>query len=273
MPPFASFTFTLTPPSGGRAEVFGLDVARRPEAVRQKIGYMSQKFSLYNDLTPLENLRFYAGLYGVNGGQLAQRIDWALAMAGLAGSENLLTGELSGGWKQRLALGCAVLHQPQVLFLDEPTAGVDPLSRRRFWELIHDLSGRGVTVLVTTHYMDEAEYCNRIALIEGGRIVQLGTPTEIKQTAIKGDLMLVECEPLGRGLEAIARAPGVLDAAVFGAALHVVVESAGRAESELPAYLAALDVHVTRIEPISPSLEDAFVALTRVAPAPGEARQ
>ncbi len=252
----------LLTPTSGRASVVGFDVAEEPEKVRQHIGYMSQKFSLYNDLRVLENLKFFAGLYGVKGDLLEERIDWALEMAGLKGSEALLTGELAGGWKQRLALGCAVLHRPQVLFLDEPTAGVDPLSRRQFWELIHQMSAEGVTVLVTTHYMDEAEYCNRLALIDAGLIVATGSPSEIKRTAIKGDLLLVECAPLGRGLELIKMQPGVLDAAVFGAALHVVVSAAEKARVELAAAMAAAGVQASRIEPIAPSLEDAFVALT-----------
>lgn len=252
----------LLTPSSGSATVVGFDVAREAEEVRKNIGYMSQKFSLYNDLTAIENLQFFGGLYGVKGSALDQRIAWALKMAGLAGSEHSLTGELSGGWKQRLALGCAVLHRPQVLFLDEPTAGVDPLSRRQFWELIHEMSCEGVTILVTTHYMDEAEYCNRLALINQGLIVVMGTPTEIKQTAIKGSLLLVECTPLGDGLAAIKEAPGVIDASVFGAALHVVVGAEREPLAELPAFLAAHDVRVDRIELITPSLEDAFVSLT-----------
>jgi ABC-2 type transport system ATP-binding protein len=252
----------LLTPTSGSASVVGFDAARQSEAVRQHIGYMSQKFSLYNDLTALENLQFFAGLYGVKGRLLDERIAWALKLAGLARSDQLLTGELSGGWKQRLALGCAVLHRPRVLFLDEPTAGVDPLSRRQFWELIHQMSREGVTVLVTTHYMDEAEYCNRLALIDQGRIVQLGTPNEIKGAAIKGELLLIECSPLGRGLELVKRATGVLDAAVFGAALHVIVTPAPEVMADLAAYLAAHEVQVARIETIGPSLEDAFVALT-----------
>jgi ABC-2 type transport system ATP-binding protein len=252
----------LLTPTAGRASVVGLDVATQADAVRQRIGYMSQKFSLYNDLRVVENLHFFAGLYGVKGLLLSERTDWALRMAGLAGSEQTLTRELAGGWKQRLALGCSVLHRPQVLFLDEPTAGVDPLSRRQFWQLIHQMSADGVTILVTTHYMDEAEYCNRLALVDRGRIVASGTPTEIKRTAIAGDLLLVECAPLGRGLDVIKAAPGVLDAAVFGAALHVVVSAAPRALTELPAYLSAQGIRVDRIESIAPSLEDAFVALT-----------
>ncbi len=251
----------LLTPTAGRVSVVGFDVARDPEEVRQHIGYMSQKFSLYNDLRVVENLEFFAGLYGVKGAQLTERIAWALEMAGLNGGEELITGDLAGGWKQRLALGCAVMHRPRVLLLDEPTAGVDPLSRRLFWELIHQMSADGVTVLVTTHYMDEAEYCNRLALIEAGRLVATGSPSELKRGAIRGDLLLVECAPLGRGLEIIKRQPGVLDAAVFGAALHVVVGAADRARAELPAALASAGVATSRIEPIAPSLEDAFVAL------------
>lgn len=252
----------LLTPTSGSASVIGFDVARQPEEVRQHIGYMSQKFSLYNDLTITENLQFFAGLYGVKGSARAERMAWAIEMAGLSGNENLLTRQLSGGWKQRLALGCAVMHQPQVLFLDEPTAGVDPLSRRQFWDLIHQMSHEGVTVLVTTHYMDEAEYCNRLALIEQGRIVASGTPSEIKHKAIKGKLLLIECSPLGRGLEVIKLAPGVIDASVFGAALHVVVGAEEQAGIDLPAFLAAHAVRVDRIEAIAPSLEDAFVSLT-----------
>lgn len=252
----------LLTPSSGAATVVGFDVARQAEQVREHIGYMSQKFSLYNDLTALENLQFFAGLYGVKGSALNERIAWALKMAGLAGSERSLTGELSGGWKQRLALGSAVLHRPQVLFLDEPTAGVDPLSRGQFWELIHQMAREGVTILVTTHYMDEAEYCNRLALINQGLIVAMGTPTEIKRLAIKGSLLLVECDPLGRALAVIKDAVGVIDASVFGAALHVAVDEARQPLTELPAFLASHEVRVDRIELISPSLEDAFVSLT-----------
>src|SRR5208337_8350 len=203
----------LLRPSSGRAIVAGYDVVESPELIRRNIGYMSQKFSLYADLTVLENLRFYAGMYGVPAAELRGRIDWALEMAGLRGRESNLTGTLSGGWKQRLALGCAVLHRPPIVFLDEPTSGVDPVSRRQFWDLIQQMVGEGVTVFVTTHYMDEAEYCNRLVLIDRGRIVAMGTPTELKTRSMKGQILLVECEPLGPGLEALSQAPGVLDAA------------------------------------------------------------
>jgi ABC-2 type transport system ATP-binding protein len=258
----------LLHPTSGRAEVAGYDVAKSPEAVRQKIGYMSQKFSLYNDLTVIENLRFYAGMYSVTGEKLRQRIAWALEMAGLTGRESSLTRTLSGGWKQRLALGCAVLHRPPIVFLDEPTSGVDPLSRRQFWELIQQMSGEGITVFVTTHYMDEAEYCNRLALIFQGKLVAMGTPTELKLGAVKGDLMRLESDSLQHALEAACEIPGVRDAAVFGDALHLTVDDAKSAAGPIRATLEARGVRVIRLETIRPSLEDAFVALTTRAAEP-----
>ncbi len=253
----------LLHPTSGRAEVAGFDVVRSPEQIRRRIGYMSQKFSLYNDLTVIENLRFYGALYNVVGRQLEARIEWALAMAGLKGRESSLTATLSGGWKQRLALGCAVLHRPPIIFLDEPTSGVDPVSRRRFWELIQELSAEGVTVFVTTHYMDEAEYCNRLALIFHGRLVALGTPTQLKLNAVRGDLISVEARPLGRALEVARELEGVRDAAVFGNALHLVLADAGASMETVRAAMEAAGIEVGRISPIRPSLEDAFVALTR----------
>jgi ABC-2 type transport system ATP-binding protein len=253
----------LLRPTAGEAYVAGLSVAAQPELVRRRIGYMSQRFSLYNDLTVIENLRFFAGLYNVVGKELYRRIEWALAMAGLNGRERSMTATLSGGWKQRLALGCAILHKPPIIFLDEPTSGVDPLSRRRFWELIQQLRTEGVTVFVTTHYMDEAEYCNRLALIYRGRLVALGTPAELKRRALTGDLLLVETASLGASLELLRRLPVVRDAAVFGNALHVVVEGADSSVERLRAELDARGLGAARIQRIRPSLEDAFVALTR----------
>jgi ABC-2 type transport system ATP-binding protein len=252
----------LLRPTSGRAVVAGYDVGRQPESVRENIGYMSQKFSLYNDLKVIENIRLFAGLYSVPAPVLKERIEWALEMANLKGRENLIVGTLPGGWKQRLALGCAVLHQPPVIFLDEPTSGVDPISRRQFWNLIHQMAEDGVTVFVTTHYMEEAEYCNRLALIFRGKIVALGTPSELKHKSMKGELLLVECDPLGPAVEAAQSAPGVSDAAVFGNALHLVVEQAQSAISDVPKYLADRGITVHRIEKIRPSLEDVFVSLT-----------
>jgi ABC-2 type transport system ATP-binding protein len=252
----------LLQPTEGRAVVAGYDVGREPEQVRRNIGYMSQKFSLYNDLRVIENLRFFAGLYSVPLDVLDERIEWALEMAGLADRRMAITGELAGGWKQRLALGCAALHRPPVLFLDEPTSGVDPISRRKFWDLIHHMAAAGVTVFVTTHYMEEAEYCNRLALIYRGKIVALGTPTELKQRHMKGELLLVEAQPLGPALEALKALPDVLDAAVFGNALHVVVQDAAAMQPRLGAWLAGRGLQTGEIRSIRPSLEDVFVSLT-----------
>jgi len=252
----------LLTPTSGKALVAGYDVGREPELVRQNIGYMSQKFSLYNDLKVIENLRLFAGLYSVPADKLQERIGWALEMANLKGQENLITGTLPGGWKQRLALGCAVLHRPPIIFLDEPTSGVDPISRRQFWDLIYQMAHEGVTIFVTTHYMEEAEYCNRLALIYRGKVVALGTPSELKQNSMKGELLLVECEPLGPAVEALQNAPGVLDAAVFGNAIHLVVPEAAKAISQVKDFLAGKEIKVGRIEKIRPTLEDVFVSLT-----------
>jgi ABC-2 type transport system ATP-binding protein len=183
-------------------------------------------------------------------------------MANLKGQENLITGTLPGGWKQRLALGCAVLHKPPILFLDEPTSGVDPISRRQFWDLIHQMAEEGVTVFVTTHYMEEAEYCNRLALIFRGKMVALGTPSELKRGSMKGELLLVVCEPLGKAVEVLQSAPCVLDAAVFGNALHLVVMDAEAAIPEVEMYLKEQGVTVAGMEKIRPTLEDVFVSLT-----------
>ncbi len=252
----------LLRPTLGRAMVAGIDVVADPEAVRQHIGYMSQKFSLYNDLRVAENLTFYAGLYSVAKKDLPGRVDWVLRMAGLRGRENTPTSALPVGWKQRLALGCAVLHRPPILFLDEPTSGVDPVSRRQFWDLIHEMTGEGVTVFVTTHYMDEAEYCNRLALLDRGRIVAMGTPADLKSRYMKGQLLLVECEPLGPALESLQGAPGIKDAAVFGSSLHVVVGDASSSIPIIREMLQGKGFRVKRIELIPPSLEDVFVSLT-----------
>ncbi len=265
----------LLRPTSGTALVLGLDVATQSEQVRQNIGYMSQKFSLYNDLSVNENLNFFAGMYSVNNAVLKARLDWAIDMAGLNGRENTLAGTLAAGWKQRLALGCAVLHRPPILFLDEPTSGVDPISRRQFWEMIHKMAAEGVTVFVTTHYMDEAEYCNRLVLIYKGKIVASGSPLELKQKYMTGDLLLVECDEVGKALELLQTAPGVDDAAIFGKALHLVVARASEAIDGVNSYLAQHGITVSKIEPIRPSLEDVFVSLTttRTKPYPGKTDQ
>jgi ABC-2 type transport system ATP-binding protein len=254
----------LLRPSAGRALVAGIDVARDPERVRERIGYMSQKFSLYRDLTVEENLKFFGGIYRVPRAELAERIRFAVDMAGLGGREHALVSNLAGGWQQRLALGCAVLHRPPILFLDEPTSGVEPASRRRFWDLIHALAADGVSVLVSTHYMDEAEYCHRAALINQGRLIAIGSPEELKSTALGGDLLLIECETLGPALAALQHAPGVLDCSVFGNSLHVLVGNAERSLRELPDYLAQNDLPPVRLARIHASLEDVFVQLIAV---------
>ena len=251
----------LLRPSGGRAEVAGVDVARYPERVRENIGYMSQKFSLYSDLSVIENLRFFGGVYGVKGERLAKRLGFAIEMAGLNGREGALVADLSGGWKQRLALGCAVLHEPAILFLDEPTSGVDPISRRRFWDLIYTLAAGGVCVVITTHYMDEAEYCNRIALINGGKLVALGSPSELKRSAIHGEILLVEGDDPGAMVEALEGAPAVHDVAPFGSSLHIMVDDAARDTPAIEAALRARGLRWSCIEPIKATLEDVFVQL------------
>jgi ABC-2 type transport system ATP-binding protein len=245
----------------GRALVAGIDVSRDPEGVRQRIGYMSQKFSLYRDLTVEENLRFFGGIYRVPASELPERIRFAVDMAGLTGREQALVSTLAGGWQQRLALGCAVLHRPPILFLDEPTSGVEPASRRRFWELIHALAADGVTILVSTHYMDEAEYCHRAALVNQGRLIAIGSPAELKSKSLGGDLLLIECDALGPALAALQQAPGVKDCSVFGNTLHVLVSDAEQAIGDLPAYLQSKGIPIIRIARISATLEDVFVQL------------
>jgi drug efflux transport system ATP-binding protein len=251
----------LLRPTEGRATVAGFDILREPERVREHIGYMSQKFSLYGDLTVNENLRFFGGIYRVSRDVLPERMRFAVEMAGLSGREDELVSSLAGGWKQRLALGCSILHRPPILFLDEPTSGVDPESRRRFWDLIHAMSDDGVSVLVSTHYMDEAEYCNRIALIDRGRLVALDSPAVLKQRSLGGALLLIECDPIGIAIASLPKAPGVREVAAFGNALHVLVDDADAAIAALPSLLSGQGVKTERIERIAPTIEDIFVQL------------
>ncbi len=250
----------LLRPSAGRAVVAGFNVGDEPEAVREHIGYMSQKFSLYGDLTVRENLRFFGGLYLVPADQMEERTRTAVEMAGLNGREDALVRTLAGGWKQRLALGCAILHRPPVLFLDEPTSGVEPEARRRFWELIHRLASEGVTILVSTHYMEEAEYCNRIALINAGRLVAVGSPGDLRRHELGGVLFEIECAAAGAALMVLQQAPGMIDAAIFGDKLHVLVDTPASAAALRP-FLArqGIDAGVPRVIPAS--LEDVFVQL------------
>jgi ABC-2 type transport system ATP-binding protein len=222
---------------------------------------MSQKFSLYEDLTVEENIDFYGGIYGLGGKRLAMRKSWAVGMAGLERHRQSLTAILSGGWKQRLAMACAVLHEPPILFLDEPTSGVDPLSRRRFWDLIYEMADRGVTVFVTTHYMEEAEYCNRIALIYRGDLIAVGTPLELKTRMMHEQILDIRCPAPQDVMDDLARLPEVREMALFGAGLHAVVEDPSTAQKAIRKALEDLDVEVLGIEQITPTLEDVFVSL------------
>jgi ABC-2 type transport system ATP-binding protein len=252
----------LLAPTEGDGRVAGFDIRTGVEAIKQRIGYMSQLFSLYADLTVDENIAFFASLYGVTGDRLRARRDWVLTMAGLTGERARLTGELPLGWKQRLALGCAVLHEPPILFLDEPTSGVDPLSRRSFWDLIYTLADRGTTIFVSTHYMEEAEYCHRLALMNRGRLIALDRPAALRQEMAEPILELTVANGPAAA-QALQGAPGVVEAALFGRAVHVVVEDAQAATAALPAFLAARGLACERIVPVRPSLEDVFVSLVR----------
>jgi ABC-2 type transport system ATP-binding protein len=244
-------------PSAGRARVGGFDIATQTDQVKDRIGYMSQKFSLYEDLSVEENLQFFAGIYGVSGAQRTARIAWALEMADLRGREAMRTAALAGGWRQRLALGCAVLHEPPILFLDEPTSGVDPASRRDFWEMIGTLADRGTTVFVTTHFMDEAEHCDELALIYGGKIVAAGSPSQLKREHVSQALLELECGDLMAAYAALKRVPAIGGVALFGNALHITADD----EAAARAAIAASGIAVRRLERIEPSLEDAFVAI------------
>jgi ABC-2 type transport system ATP-binding protein len=248
-------------PSSGSGTVGGFDIMRQSELIKRVIGYMSQKFSLYDDLTVEENIDFYAGIYKVPKNRRAARKDWALQMAGLADKRKLLTGALAGGWKQRLALGCAVLHEPSILFLDEPTSGVDPLSRRRFWDLIAQLSQEGTTVFVTTHYMEEAEYCDELALIYRGRMIAQGTPTTVKTESMPEDILEIRVNAAFDALEKLAASGLVRDVALFGDTLHAVVDDAANAAPPVKEFLFRGGFEVDSVNPVPPSLEDAFVAL------------
>jgi ABC-2 type transport system ATP-binding protein len=259
----------LLTPTSGNAHVLGIDVARRPEEVKRRIGYMSQRFSLYDDLTVAQNVRFFGGVYGLTGAHARDREAWALHMSGLEGKEDRLTGELPGGWKQRLALSCAVLHEPRVVFLDEPTSGVDPISRRRFWRLIDDMAAEGVTVLVTTHYLDEAEYCERLALIHAGRLVADGTVSELKEVFAGRGVLEVAAERVADALETLGEAPWALETSIFGTRVHVVVEDAEKGRREVESLLTEHGNPPLSVARILPSLEDVFIHHVERAEAEG----
>jgi ABC-2 type transport system ATP-binding protein len=249
----------LLDPTSGTAIVAGHDIRREPEGVKRAIGYMSQKFSLYEDLTVAENIRFFGGAYGLAKKAVDARLPWVLEMSGLRGRERSLTRTFSAGWKQRLALGCAVLHEPRIVFLDEPTGGVDPASRRRFWELINDLSERGITVFVTTHYLDEAEYCNDIRLIHAGRIVAGGSPRELKTLTIRNPILEVACDRVVEAMEILQKEPWVLETSIFGTALHISVANEEEGRRLVRERLGREGIAVRRADRIMPSLEDVFI--------------
>jgi len=255
----------LLRPTSGRATVGGIDVARDPEAVKRRIGYMSQKFSLYEVLTVDQNIRFYGGLYGLRGERYERRRRFVLGMAGLEGREHMLARDLPGGWRQRLALGCAILHEPPILFLDEPTGGVDPLSRRHFWRLINRLSASGVTILVTTHYLDEAEYCHRLALIHAGRLAALGTTGELKQIFAARPIVEVQAGDPVRAMRALDAMPEVEKTSLFGTAVHAVLRDAAMGAREVRGQLQAQGLDVIDVAPVAPSLEDVFLDVVEKA--------
>ena len=251
----------LLMPTSGKGKVAGFDIAGEPEKIKQVIGYMSQKFSLYDDLTVRENLHFFGGIYGLSGSLQNEREEWALDMADLKKLQGQITRTLPVGWKQRLALGCSILHEPSVLFLDEPTSGVDPISRRNFWSLIQQMGEKGVTTFVSTHYMDEAEYCDRLALIYQGRIIASGTPSELKTETISYGVLEVECDPLILALDLLKREAWVTEAAVFGNSLHVIGKEGADTEGEVTSLFREHGVLLKGMERIRPSLEDVFVSL------------
>jgi ABC-2 type transport system ATP-binding protein len=249
----------LLAPTEGSATVLGFDSFRQTEEVRARAGYMSQKFAIYDDLTVWENLKFYGGVYGIND---PARIQETLTHVGLTGHENALTRDLSAGWRQRLALGIALVHRPQLLFLDEPTSGVDPNARRAFWDLIYDLASEGVTILVTTHYMDEAEYCNRVGMMRDGKLLAMDTPNALKENYVPGDVYEIYAEPLLAGLGALEQITGVLRAVLAGDHLRVIVEK-GLGEKTLKKALDAAGVNLSSIQKGEPTLEDVFLALAK----------
>jgi ABC-2 type transport system ATP-binding protein len=253
----------LLQPTAGKGFVGGNDITSESEEIKKHIGYMSQKFSLYDDLTVEENINFFSGIYKVSREKKRGRMEWVLEMSGLKDRRNSVTKTLPGGFKQRLALGCAILHEPPILFLDEPTSGVDPISRRNFWDLIYEMARKGTTIFVTTHYMDEADYCDRLALIYRGRIIAEGTPGEMRRKYMKRDVLEIEVDRLVAALEAVYK--NGIEIAIFGSLLHATVDNAEQDIPRIEALLKKEGIAVNRIEKIMPSLEDVFVTLIGVA--------
>jgi ABC-2 type transport system ATP-binding protein len=250
----------LLKPTSGTATVGGVDVGSDPEGVKRRIGYMSQRFSLYERLTVDQNIRFFGGIYGLPRDRIEARQQFVLDIAGLHGREHVRAADLAGGWRQRLALGCAILHEPAIVFLDEPTGGVDPLSRREFWELIDTLSAGGVTVLVTTHYLDEAEHCHRVAIIHAGRLAAIGTKGELKRLFTDRSILEVQAANAVEAMRLLDQMPEVEKTSIFGTAVHAVMRSGHRAS--VPALKTRLEqagIPVAGIAPVEPSLEDVFL--------------
>jgi ABC-2 type transport system ATP-binding protein len=249
----------LLTPTSGTARVGGVDVMRDPEGVKRRIGYMSQRFSLYELLTVDQNIRFFGGVYGLDEPTLQARRRFVIDMAGLAGRESTLARDLAGGWRQRLALGCAILHEPAILFLDEPTGGVDPLSRRQFWRLIDALAQQGVTVLVTTHYLDEAERCHRVALIHAGRLAAIGTTGEVKQVFAGRPILEIRARDSVEAMRVLDTLPDVEKTSLFGTAVHAVLRNAAATPGRIEQQLRSAGVDVEGIATVAPSLEDVFL--------------
>jgi ABC-2 type transport system ATP-binding protein len=253
----------LLRPTSGKAHVLGFDITRERDEIKRRIGYMSQRFTLYDDLTVDENLNFFGRTYGVRGRALRERKEYVLEMAGLRGRHRELTRNLSGGWKQRLALGTAIIHRPRMLFLDEPTAGVDPISRRTFWELLYGLSESGTTIMVTTHYMDEAEHCRSLAFIQRGRIAALGSPEEIKASQMRGQVLEIGCSDPAVAIPSLRGLQVFDEVALYGALIHVVAEDVAAKEWLVRDCLEKAGVKVRTVDVIAPSLEDVFISSLR----------
>ena len=249
----------LLKPTSGTAIVDGVDVSRDPEGVKRRIGYMSQKFSLYEALTVEQNIRFFGALYGLSDGEIAARSKFVIDMAGLSGREHTRAKDLAGGWRQRLALGCAILHEPRIVFLDEPTGGVDPLSRRQFWRLIEDMSRSGVTTLVTTHYLDEAEHCHRIAIVNAGKLAAIGTSRELKEIFARRPILEIHSSHPVDVMRALEEVPDVEKTSVFGTAVHAVLRTPAVDVAALAKRLEARGLDIAGIDRVMPSLEDVFL--------------
>ena len=253
----------LLTPTEGHARVLGFDVAKQTEQIKSRIGYMSQKFALYDDLTVRENIEFYSGVYSVPPAIARVRFDEIIKMAGLEGRTHVLTASLSGGWRQRLALGCALVHQPRLLFLDEPTSGVDPVARREFWDLIYELAERGTTIFVTTHYMDEAEHCNRVGFMRAGKLLAMDTPTGLKKKYLSGSAWSLRVTPLLEAVELLAAQPGIAQARLQGDRAQVILSSGDWTPQAMTAKLQQNGITVHKLEQVDPTLEDVFTLLAR----------